>query len=156
MAEEPDRSKRYANSPKAKHGKMQDKGEQKAEGEVKAAEAKEGEGKGPTDKSAAAPGGVGKVGEDKGPKTDPNPSPEGGLIASDAHKAEIASATKFHAEEASAMSERHAKHIKEITNRHLKMQDGMEAKAEGEADASAGSPKELGKDKSEGKKGSEP
>ncbi len=140
MAEDRDRSKRYANSPKAKHGKMQDKGEQKAEGEAKSAEAKEGAGKGPTDK---APGSVGKVGEDKGPEG--SPSPEFGVIA------------KRQKSEHSEMRDRHSKEMTDMVSRHHKeMQDGMETAAAGKADASAGSPKELGKDKSEGEKGSEP
>ena len=151
MAEERDRTKRYANPPKhGKKGGIQDKGEKKAEAEIKTDEHKEGAGKGPTDKK---PGAVGKVGEDKGPEA--GKSPEFGVVA-ERHKAEHGAMTKRHGEEAAAMHERHGKEGKDMMGRHHKeMQDHMEEKAAGEEDASAGKPKELGKEKGEGEKGSE-
>lgn len=149
-----DSSKRYANPPKAPKKGMQDKGEKKAEGEAKAAEKKEGEGSGPTD---AKPGPVGKVGEDKGPSG--SPSPEFGVVA-ERHKSEHAAMVKRHAEEmattAATTAERHGKEGKDMMARHHKeMQDHMESGAASKADATAGKPEELGKEKDEGKKGSE-
>ena len=144
-----DRSKRYDNSPKAKHGKMQDKGESKAETEVKSAEAKEGAGKGPTD---AKPGPVGKVGEDPGPEAGKDST--WGVVA-ERHKSEHAAMVKRHSEEMGGMAERHGKEGKDMMTRHHKeLQDGMEMKAEGGIEGSAGSPPKLGKTESEGKKGS--
>ena len=148
---EVDRSKRYANSPKhSKKGSAPNKEEKAAKAETESAEHKEAGGKGPTDKE---PGAVAKVGEDKGPKG--SPSPEFGVIA-ERHKGEHAAMTKRHGEEGAAMHERHGKEAKEMMGRHHKeMQDHMESHAEGEAEATAGKPEELGKEKSEGKKGSE-
>lgn len=155
---EMDRSKRYANPPKAKNGKMQDKGEVKADSTVKKDAADPA--KSPTD---AKPGPVGKVGEDPGPEG--SPSPEFGVVAK--QKAdEIGAAMKMHADNMkihtdamTAEAERHGKHMKEMTSRHQKTGDGMQDKgeqgAEKKAAATAGSPKELGKPKDEGKKGSE-
>ncbi len=141
---EMDRSKRYANPPKAKHGKMQNKDEVKAESTVEKA-AKDPKDS-PTD---AKPGPVGKVGEDPGPEG--SPSPEFGVIA-ERHKSETSSTMKRHAEEGAAMHERHGKEVKDMMSRHHKeMQDHMESKAEGKAAATAGSPKELGTPKKEGK-----
>jgi hypothetical protein len=152
MAEERDRTKRYANPPKqGKKGGMQNKEEKKAAGEAKTAEHKEAAGKGPTDEK---PGKVGKVGEDKGP--------EGGHSATmgvmhERHKTEHAATVKRHGEEGTAMHERHGKELKDMMGRHHKeMADHMEAGAEAKIEATAGKPKELGKAKDEGKKGSEP
>lgn len=151
---EPDRSKRYANPPK-KPGKKSGDGslrEHEAKGEAAAdkAEKKEGEGKGPTD---TKPGPVGKVGSDPGPSG--SPSPEFGVVA-ERHKSEHAAMIKRHAEEMGTTAERHGKEGKDMMTRHHKeLQDHMEQGADNKADATAGKPEELGKDKSEGKKGSE-
>ena len=147
-----DSSKRYANPPKAPKKKSDGslrEHESKAEGEADTAERKEGEGKGPTDKK---PGAVGKVGEDPGP--DAGKDATWGVVA-DRHKSEHAAAIKRHAEELGAAHERHGKELKDMHSRHSKeMQDHMEQGAEGKEDATAGKPEELGKEKSEGKKGS--
>ena len=128
---------------------MQDKGESKAEGEVKAAEGKEAGGKGPTD---AKPGPVGKVGEDKGP--DAGHDATWGVVA-ERHKAEHAAMTKRHGEEGAGMHERHGKEGKDMMARHHKeMQDHMETAAHDKEEKTAGKPEELGKDKREGEKGS--
>jgi hypothetical protein len=156
MMADMDRSKRYDNSPKAKHGKMQNKQEAKAEGEVKSAEAKEGAGKGPTDSKPGGANGIGKIGEDPGPE--PGKDEYMGVMQKQ-HADEISAAMKTHHEAISAEVERHGKHMKEMHARHAKARDGMQDKMEiaGEkkAEATAGSPKELGKEKDEGKKGAE-
>lgn len=151
-----DSSKRYANSPKAPKKKGAGDGslrksEGAAVGEAKKDEKKEGEGKGPVD---AKPGPVGKVGEDPGPDKGES-GPEFGVVA-ERHKSEHGAMIKRHAEELGATHERHGKEAKDMMARHHKeLQDHMEAGAEHKAQASAGAPKELGKDKDEGKKGSE-
>lgn len=154
MAEERDRTKRYANPPKAPKKKGDGslrKSAGNAEGEAKAAEKKEGEGKGPTDEK---PGAVGKVGDDPGP--DEGHDATWGVVA-DRHKREHGDMTKRHGEEASTMHERHAGESKTMMGRHHKeLQDHMEQGAEDKAEETAGSPKELGKEKSEGEKGTEP
>lgn len=150
---EVDRSKRYANPPK--HGKKKGDGslrEHEGKGEAAAdkAEKKEGEHKGPTD---AKPGAVGKVGSDPGP--DKGKDATWGVVA-ERHKTEHGAMIKRHADAMTGLHEAHAKEAKEMHGRHGKeMQDHMEEGAEHKEDASAGSPKELGKDKAEGKKGSE-
>lgn len=144
------RSKRYANPPKGKKKGLQDKGERKAETEVKADEKKEGEHKGPTDKE---PGKVGKAGEDKGPSKHES-GPEFGVVA-ERHKREHGDMIKRHAEEMAATHERHGAESKTMLGRHHKeLQDHMEGGAERAEDKTAGAPKELGRDKPEGEKGS--
>lgn len=102
---------------------------------------------------AKDPDKAGKVGEDKGPQA--GHSATMGVMA-ERHKAEHTAMHKRHGEAMAAMHESHAKEAKEMHGRHSKeMQDHMESGAEHKADASAGSPKELGKEKDEGKKGSE-
>lgn len=147
---EVDRSKRYANPPK--HGKKKggapDKDEKTAEAKVEKVDTRD---KGPTD---AKPGSVGKVGEDPGPDKGRD-GPEFGVVA-ERHKSEHGAMIKRHAEAMGTMHEAHAKEAKEMMGRHHKeLQDHMEQGAEGKADKTAGSPKELGKDKDEGKKGGE-
>ena len=148
MAEERDRSKRYANPPKGRKGAVQDKDETGAEKKVEAS-AKAG-----TDvPHAASPAKAGKQGDDPGP--DAGKDAGWGVVA-ERHKAEHAGAMKRHGEESAAMSERHGKEMKDMMSRHHKeLQDHMESGAASKADATAGSPKELGTEKSEGKKGSE-
>jgi hypothetical protein len=63
MREEIDRNKRYANPPKAKHGKIQNRQESRAQKDTERTTAK-----GTGAPSAAHPGPVGKVGNDRGPK----------------------------------------------------------------------------------------
>ena len=148
---EMDRSKRYANPPKRpkKGGGMQDKQEVKAEHEVK-------KGVGPADgaPSAAHPGPVGKVGSDPGP--DKGHDAIWGVVA-ERHKAERTEMNTRHTSEMSDMHTRHAKEHGDMGKRHTKeLQDHMETAAAHKIEATAGSPKELGTAKSEGKKGSEP
>jgi hypothetical protein len=146
-----DRSKRYANPPKhGRKGAAPNKDEEGAAAAAKTAEKKEGEGEGPTPKD---PGAVAKENTDKGPS--PHESgPEFGVVA-ERHKREHGDMTKRHAEEAAAMHERHGGEGKSMMARHHKeLQDHMESAAATKEEASAGSPKELGKDKAEGEKGS--
>ena len=149
MAEERDRSKRYANPPKGRKGGMQDKDETGAEKKVEAS-AKAG-----TDvPHAASPAKAGKEGADPGPEAGKD---AGWGVVAERHKVEHAGAMKRHGEESAAMFERHGKELKDMMGRHHKeMQDHFETAAAGKLESSAGSPKELGKDKDEGKKGSEP
>lgn len=147
---EMDRSKRYANSPKAGKKGMQNKDERKAEGGVAAAEGKEGKHEGPTDQH---PGKVGKVGEDKGP--DGGASSTMGVMH-ERHASEREDMHKRHHMEMTQMHDRHATEHKDMHKRHHEeTQNHEEAGAEKKIDATAGKPEELGKDKSEGKKGSE-
>ncbi len=146
---EMDRSKRYANPPKRpKKGAAPDKDESAA----KAASDKVGEReKGPTD---AHPGPVGKVGSDPGP--DKGKDAIWGVVA-DRHKSERTEMNKRHTTEMSDMHARHAKEHGDMGTRHVKeMQDHAETAAAHKEEVTAGSPKELGKAKDEGKKGSEP
>ena len=142
-----DRSKRYANPPKApkKNG-----GAPPEEGTAeRKAEATAGRGM-PSDEH---PGPVGKVGSDPGPEGGHDQT--FGVIAA-RHKQEHAGMLKRHGEEHSGMVERHHKEAKEMHGRHAKeMEDHFESGAEASAERTAGSPEELGSEKSEGKKGAE-
>lgn len=147
MAEERDRTKRYSNPPKSKKsGGMQNKEESGAKAEAeKTAGGKDAP-------HADAPGKVGKEGSDKGPEG--SPSPEFGVIA-ERHKGEHGQMIKRHSDAMAAMHETHGKEAKDMMSRHSKeMQNHMEEGAAGKAEATAGKPKELGKEKDEGKKGS--
>jgi hypothetical protein len=63
MREEIDRNKRYANPPKLRKGKVQNKLESGAQKDIERTTAKS-----TGAPSAAHPGPVGKVGDDRGPK----------------------------------------------------------------------------------------
>ncbi len=146
---EMDRSKRYANPPKRpKKGAAPDKDESAAKAASDKVGARE---KGPTD---AHPGPVGKVGSDPGPEK--GHDAEFGVVA-DRHKTELTAMHKRHTGEMTQMAERHQTEAGEMGKMHSKqMQDHFETAASGKLESSAGSPKELGKAKDEGKKGSEP
>jgi hypothetical protein len=149
MAEERDRTKRYANPPK--HGK-------KAAGAAPAAET--GAAKSEAEKTASGkdaphpkdPDKVGKVGADPGP--DAGTDATWGVVAS-RHKREHGEMLKRHGEEHEGMRGRHETEAKAMHTRHAsEMKDHQEEGAESEAEATAGTPKELGKEKPEGDKGS--
>ena len=152
MAEEMDRTKRYANPPKGKKNGMQYKEESGAESKAKSTAGS------PPDMADADR--VAKAGED--------PGPEGGHdatwgVVAERHKREHGEMLKRHMadhvghhEAHKALVERHHKEHKEMHSRHHEeMQDAMEGGAEGEAERSAGSPKILGRTESEGRKGAE-
>lgn len=151
MAEERDRTKRYANPPK--HGK---KGGGAAPGPNEKKVESEAE-KTAGGKNAPHPTDPDKVG-----KVDSDPGPEGGHdsgwgVVASRHKREHGEMMKRQGEEHEAMRGRHETEAKAMHTRHAsEMQDHMEEGAEHEAEATAGEPKELGKDKAEGKSGSEP
>lgn len=150
-----DRSKRYANPPKAP--KRNGGAPNPEEGEAKRkAEATAGSGM-PTDQH---PGPVGKVGED--------PGPEGGHdatwgVVADRHKQEHGDMLKrhhadhlAHSEARHAMVSRHGEEAKKMHARHQEeMANAMEGEATQEAERTAGSPPKLGETKSEGTKGAE-
>jgi hypothetical protein len=146
---ETDRNARYRNPPKVKHGKVQNRFESRAQAGADKAESAEGAGKGPTDKN---PGPVGKVGQDKGPEG--SPSPEFGIVA-DRHKREHGEMTRRHGEAQHSLHEAHTKEANDLQARHAKeLQDTMEQAASKKANATAGTPKELGRAKDEGGRGS--
>jgi hypothetical protein len=137
MAEERDRNKRYANPPKVKHGKVQNKSESRAQTEVERSTAK-----GTGAPSDAHPGSVGKVGSDPGPQGGHDPG--WGVIA-ERHKTEHGAMIKRHADELGATHERHGKESKDMHSKHSKeMQDHMEQAGEGKMIASAGSARQRG------------
>ncbi len=154
MADPESRAKRYDNSPKGKRGGAPNK-----ETEAAKSEAEKTAGRGMP--HADDPGKVGKVDSDPGPEAGKDAT--WGVVAS-RHKQERQAMHKRHAEEHVAhattrqeMVGRHHKEDMEMSSRHQKeMQDALEEGAEGEAERSAGSPKELGTAKPEGKGGSEP
>lgn len=154
-AAEMDRTKRYANPPKApKKGGEANPEERKAKSE---AEATAGGGM-PHPKD---PDKIGHVGAD--------PGPEGGHdqtwgVVAERHKREHGDMLKRHAAEHVShanmrheMVERHHKEAKDMHGRHAKeLADHFEQGAEASLERTAGSPEMLGKTKSEGKDGSEP
>jgi len=133
-----DRSQRYKDSPKG------------TEAAKKIAEKTAG---GKDAPHADNPDKAGKVGEDPGPSAGRDST--WGVVA-DRHKREHADMTKRHSDEHVSVSERHTKEARDMMARHHKeMADHMESAAAGKVDATAGSPKELGTAKSEGKAGAE-
>jgi hypothetical protein len=146
MREEIDRNKRYANPPKAKHGKIQNRQQAGAHKDVERTTAK-----GTGAPSDAHPGPVGKVGND--------PGPEGGRdttwgIIAGRHKAERDSMHGRRATEDAHTHERRAAEDADMHNRHAKeLQNHMEQAAKTELATTAGNPKELGNAKNEGRKG---
>ena len=144
MAEERDRSARY---------KQSGKGGSPAGTKTAASEAEKTAG-GSNAPHANNPDKIGKVGADPGP--DAGHDATWGVVAA-RHKREHGEMHKRHGEEIMGMHDRHASEAKAMHTRHAsEMQDEMEKSATGNAEATAGSPKELGKDKPEGKGGSEP
>jgi hypothetical protein len=104
-------------------------------------------------------GKVGKEGSDPGPEKGKDAT--WGVTAdrdhpAARHKREHSDMLKRHSEEAASMHERHAGEAKTMHSRHSsELQDTMEQMAENKMTQTAGSPKELGKAKDEGKKGAE-
>lgn len=145
MAEDRDRTSRYSNSPKGakKHDTPA------AENEAAKAEAEKTAG-GTSAPHADNPGKVGKQGSDPGPEGGEDAT--WGVVAS-RHSREHSDMLKRHHEELTATHERHASEAKTLHKRHHdEMRDTATASAE--AARTAGSPKELGEAKSEGKAGS--
>jgi hypothetical protein len=148
---ERDRTKRYENSPKGakKHGAAEE-GAAAAEHKAAATAA--------ADKTPQPdnPDKTGKVGADPGPDGAHNAT--FGEMAT-RHKREHGDMTKRHGEEAAQMHERHTTEAKAMHTRHASEMEAHVTKATetagaaAKAEASAGSPKELGSEKSEGKAG---
>lgn len=148
MADPESRSKRYDNPPKAKKGGAAPNKEESAA----KTEAEKTAGSGMP--HADDPGKVGKEGSDPGPEAGKDSG--WGVVAS-RHKSEHGDMLKRHASEHEQMVGRHHDEAGKMHARHGKeMQDAMEQGAASKAEATAGSPKELGQAKSEGEKGSEP
>ena len=135
-----DRSQRYKKSGKG----APDKNEVKAKTESEATAG------GKNAPHAATSDKVGKVGEDKGPEG--GDKAELGILAR--HKREHAETLKRHGEEHSAMLGRHAEELKGLHGRHAEEMVQELEKPVAEAEASAGTPPELGKPVAEGKGGS--
>jgi hypothetical protein len=152
MAER-DRSARYNHASSKRGQEKQAPGD--AAAEKKAAATADG-------KDAPHEPSVGKVG-----KEGIDPGPEKGKDATwgvtagrenpaTRHKREHSDMLKRHSEEAASMHERHAGEAKTMHSRHSsELQDTMDQMAENKLTQTAGSPKELGSAKSEGKKGAE-
>lgn len=139
MADDKDRTTRYTKSPS---GAKNHSAAAKAEAEKTAG--------GANAPHADDPNKAGKVGSD--------PGPEGGEgatfgVITSRHTREHSDMLKRHGEEMTATHERHHTEAKAMHKRHHgEMKDAAEAAHA--AEATAGSPKELGKAESEGKSGS--
>lgn len=141
-----DRSNRYKNN-----GKGAPKGEKEAEARA------EKTATGKNAPQADKPGAVGKEGSDAGPI--PGEVSEEFGVTAKRHAREHGEMGKRHTEEVDGMMERHGKERGDMHKRQQKemgahVQNPEEAGAEGKAEKTAGSPKELGKTKDKGEKGS--
>lgn len=136
---------RYDKSPKVEKGKV------KRPEDAPMAKAKETAGDPPSDENYK--GAV--TDTDPGPKAGPNPM--AGDMA-ERHKSEVKDMLARHKTEHEQMIGRHHEEIGKVSARHAKetAPDKDEAAATKKVTETVGKPKELGEQKSEGEKGSEP